>query len=789
MSSSSGEPKGPQKSTEGPTSRPSDDDTHHDDEVVFEEYLEEYSRPGASVEYRISPISEQLRQDSGSNQLTADWSVSHKDSYTSPGLGSAPQSASLPPSSTSPLHEINVNVCCEICGYRPKGDPRWFAGSMAKHKKMQHSNAMPIIYKCPFPGCNSQYKNRRDNLRQHQIEKNHFVGDDTHQSPKRRHADDPIPKAEAISATTNPTCIMPSARERNDTKDYNTQRLPSISDLKIALPLPSPRETEQSQAPIITSPGSQSGETSFVLYRREVDSSTRGKSVKGQKRYDKLELRNEGDSRPSTPSTSAIMRLQSKSSQSSATESDGQMNCDEVFTDSEHSPEPDITELDDICNNNELLSPAQEKLLQIIMCGYFATRGLDSEANGDELTYLEGKPLSPSTVSPYYSSCLRSLHLHPSELYTVQSPTMKGPKKGSFAFGLSTAWAKRFRSYTTSFTPYHEKTTPNSVATSSLCSLDSSGQAKRKITDPSDTTQDPENSKVANSSNKRHKNKDTRQVLACPYWKLDSEKYRSCCKLSHKRIRDVKQHLHRRHTPEYYCPRCFETFDDSQRYEAHVASPLPCQRQTGGRLDGISIAQDKELRKKSDRKLDEEQQWFAIWDILFPNQPRPCSAYVDLALSEELSSFKEYWTRRGEDILMNEMNSTDLWSLSAEQREAQGRVILRRGLTMIYEQWEERRLLSDPLTPDTSSSDSPATQLADIHQNEPVPAPLPENLDFGVNTFLPCIPFPGDHTVNTSGSIIPSFEFGNWLSGPNDLDPSLPNQGYDDIYSIPPMIE
>ncbi|KAI1377649.1 hypothetical protein F4677DRAFT_43599 [Hypoxylon crocopeplum] len=89
-----------------------------------------------------------------------------------------------PTSSTS--QKIEANDACEICGYRPKGDPQWFKGSMAKHKKMQHSTGPPVIYKCPFPGCSSQYKNRQDNLRQHQIEKNHFVGDDAGRRPSKR---------------------------------------------------------------------------------------------------------------------------------------------------------------------------------------------------------------------------------------------------------------------------------------------------------------------------------------------------------------------------------------------------------------------------------------------------------------------------------------------------------------------------------------------------------------------------------------------------------------------------
>ncbi|KAI5868417.1 hypothetical protein GGS23DRAFT_28663 [Durotheca rogersii] len=86
----------------------------------------------------------------------------------------------------SSSQKVEANDACEFCGYRPKGDPQWFKGSMAKHKKMQHSAGPPVIYKCPYPGCNSQYKNRQDNLRQHQIEKNHFVGDEATRRPSKR---------------------------------------------------------------------------------------------------------------------------------------------------------------------------------------------------------------------------------------------------------------------------------------------------------------------------------------------------------------------------------------------------------------------------------------------------------------------------------------------------------------------------------------------------------------------------------------------------------------------------
>jgi hypothetical protein len=102
--------------------------------------------------------------------------------------GQHPGSGETPAQQQLTGQKVEANSCCEICGYRPKGDPQWFKGSMAKHKKLQHSTEPPKIYKCPYPGCTSQYKNRPDNLRQHQIEKNHWVqGDEnTSRRPSKR---------------------------------------------------------------------------------------------------------------------------------------------------------------------------------------------------------------------------------------------------------------------------------------------------------------------------------------------------------------------------------------------------------------------------------------------------------------------------------------------------------------------------------------------------------------------------------------------------------------------------
>lgn len=109
-----------------------------------------------------------------------------------PGNSSTPEEtgASVGPATTSEpssgTAKTEAKESCKLCGFRPKGDPKWFRGSMAKHMKHQHSTQPPKIYKCPYPDCKSEYRNRPDNLRQHQLEKGHFVGDDNGRRPSKR---------------------------------------------------------------------------------------------------------------------------------------------------------------------------------------------------------------------------------------------------------------------------------------------------------------------------------------------------------------------------------------------------------------------------------------------------------------------------------------------------------------------------------------------------------------------------------------------------------------------------
>ena len=196
------------------------------------------------------------------------------------------------------------------------------------------------------------------------------------------------------------------------------------------------------------------------------------------------------------------------------------------------------------------------------------------------------------------------------------------------------------------------------------------------------------------------------RTLACPFWKYDPyTKYRSCGAYTLKRIRDVKQHLTRRHTPTLYCQVCYVIFQERDRLEEHIET-RSCSRAPGSQLDGISPTTDRILRGRANPKLSTEEQWFDIWSLLFPDKPRPFSPYNDPVLSADIGDFREYWQNHSHDALDDIIG--ELESNGEVNRQIHARRILVMGINRIYNDF----MASQEATP------SPDVQA-------PPPAPSP----------------------------------------------------------------
>jgi hypothetical protein len=72
----------------------------------------------------------------------------------------------------------------------------------------------------------------------------------------------------------------------------------------------------------------------------------------------------------------------------------------------------------------------------------------------------------------------------------------------------------------------------------------------------------------------------------------------------------------------------------------------------------ISHDQKLQLAQRLDRKDTLEQQWYHIWDIIFPDTPRPASVYRGNNIDEAISIMRLLWEHRGRDILSSIASET-----------------------------------------------------------------------------------------------------------------------------------
>ncbi|KAJ9149838.1 hypothetical protein NKR23_g4071 [Pleurostoma richardsiae] len=129
-----------------------------------------------------------------------------------------------------------------------------------------------------------------------------------------------------------------------------------------------------------------------------------------------------------------------------------------------------------------------------------------------------------------------------------------------------------------------------------------------------------------------------RPCFACPFLKHDPVKYRSCHNKQLTKISYVKQHIKRSHRQPTHCPRCMTELADLEALGDHLREQT-CTVVPARRFDGASQRQLGQLSRRSDQRKEEVAQWFDIYEILFPGEPRPKSAYLGSDLCDDLIDF------------------------------------------------------------------------------------------------------------------------------------------------------
>ncbi|OHE91969.1 hypothetical protein CORC01_12757 [Colletotrichum orchidophilum] len=144
------------------------------------------------------------------------------------------------------------------------------------------------------------------------------------------------------------------------------------------------------------------------------------------------------------------------------------------------------------------------------------------------------------------------------------------------------------------------------------------------------------------------------RFLACPLYRKDPEKHPTCAMLRLGRIRDLKQHMRRRHNrPEFYCPICWEIFSGPEQRDSHLVQ-RSCHSVDESGPPWITREQDALLEGRVPNGSTEDQ-WFSVWDIVCPGQrrPRPAFSFLGKMVEDTSTIRRELWEEDGRHIVEN----------------------------------------------------------------------------------------------------------------------------------------
>ncbi|EXF84460.1 hypothetical protein CFIO01_02775 [Colletotrichum fioriniae PJ7] len=162
--------------------------------------------------------------------------------------------------------------------------------------------------------------------------------------------------------------------------------------------------------------------------------------------------------------------------------------------------------------------------------------------------------------------------------------------------------------------------------------------------DPDDSG--PEGDHDNSAENTEHR------FLACPFLRKDPEQYAACAMLRLRRIRDVKQHMRRGHSPPaYYCPICWKTFQGTEDRDRHIVE-RSCDAPAVPGPHWITQQQVTLLEGRVSNGPTEDQ-WFSVWDIVCPGLPHPTPAFCFLGrMVEDTSAMRRgRWEEEGRHIV------------------------------------------------------------------------------------------------------------------------------------------
>jgi len=118
--------------------------------------------------------------------------------------------------------------------------------------------------------------------------------------------------------------------------------------------------------------------------------------------------------------------------------------------------------------------------------------------------------------------------------------------------------------------------------------------------------------------------------LACPFYKFDPRQHHECRYFVLRRVKDIKQHIQRKHPTL-----------DTDPFPSRVCSPF----------QGITAHHNEKTKKYPARGKDIQDQWYDMWELIFPGHPRPKTIYLDNSREGRMRMLRRVWEGRKTEIM------------------------------------------------------------------------------------------------------------------------------------------
>ncbi|KAK0713406.1 hypothetical protein B0T26DRAFT_717368 [Lasiosphaeria miniovina] len=142
---------------------------------------------------------------------------------------------------------------------------------------------------------------------------------------------------------------------------------------------------------------------------------------------------------------------------------------------------------------------------------------------------------------------------------------------------------------------------------------------------------------------------------ACPFFIQNPSAHSRCLRSDLQGMLSVKRHLWASHRRPYSCPICGSLFNTVAGRDSHIWADTCDALPEGSERVPASVSADQlaKLAWLDDAGLLIDQQWLAVWEIVFPGLATPAAGPMlpsDHGSVKDVSSLRTFWGTRGQGI-------------------------------------------------------------------------------------------------------------------------------------------